>query len=280
MEDNELLQKIHQQREEDVQKIGNELGDIFDASDLLHFYANQWHSHVCQYRSIPPNLMENPFACREVVLQAMAKESIITSWELCQVIRAGVFRATQWSFRKQFETRTNALFISLDETGEAAQIYQHLQLINQANLNPEDEEFQGMRQLSVKFLCSKEIDIKNRNAWTEAANGKTYSDVVSRFRYVTKRSGDTWTDGLVHDEIELYRKSNTTVHPSLVSAANLIDYRLILASNFASLMTALNQYRQAAMWVASLATFRDAEEIWKQLSCPHDDILAAIINKL
>ena len=256
MKDSEILGQIKRRREANVQRIRSELGELLDAADLLHHYANQWHAHVYGHRPIPEDLMEDPIACRETVLQVMAKESIITSKELCRVLEVGVFRATQWLFRKQFETRTNALFISLDETGESAQIYQNLQLIDQAKLNPEDEKFQGMRQSSVQFLRSKEIDIRDwnaRNAWTKAANGKLYADLVSRFKYTAGQLKDQWTDELIRHEIELYRKSNTTVHPSLVGPANLVDYRFILASNFASLMTALNQYRQTAMWGASLA---------------------------
>lgn len=283
MKDAELLDQIQRKKAEDYQVIRSELGEILDTADLLHHHAERWYEHACQHRPIPKSLMENPFACREAVLQVMAKESMNTSWELCQVYSAGAFRSTQWLFRKQFETLTNSLFISLDETGETAQIYHHLQLINQAKLDPEDEDFHRMRQLSAEFLRSKGIDIKSRNArnaWTKAANGKTYAGLVSRFTYVMKQLGDTWTDEMNQEYIKWYSKSNTIVHPSLLGHANMIDYRFIIVSNFMSLRTVLNQYRQAAMLDMPFAAYTDAEELWKRLSDPYDRISSALIDKI
>ena len=289
MKDSESLDQIRQERGADVQRIRSELGEILDASDLLNHHAFQWYLHVSQHRPVPNNLIEDPISCREVVLKGMARETVQTSWDLCQVSRAGVIRATQWLFRKQFETRINALFISLDETGHSAQIYQYLQLINHAKLNTEDENLQEMRRLSVEVLRAKGIDISNQSAWANATNGKSYFNLVSRSDYVSKKHVQIWPDADISEkelneinqhEKEMYRKSNTVVHPSLIGAANLSDYRLILSSNLMSLMTVLNQYRQTAMWDLPLAAFKDTEEIWEQFSGPYGDISAAIGGKL
>ena len=117
MTDSELLEQIGRQREINGQKIRTEIGDILDAADLLHHYAEQWYLFILGLRPMPESMMEVPAVSREFTLQKMVQEMMETSYDLYHALRIGLSRPAQWMLRKQFEIWVNANFFKLDESG-------------------------------------------------------------------------------------------------------------------------------------------------------------------
>lgn len=288
MKDKKLLKQIKRKRERNCRSVRSELGEILDASDLLHHYAEQWYAFIRTLRPMPTNMMETPTVCKEVTLQAMAREAIHVSSEIYQSVRASLVGPFQWLWRKQFEARTNALFLSLDESGNSAFLYQHWQIAEHAKLNPENGGMQEAFQQSLKDLGDKKSD-RRQGWWAKAPNGTLYRDVISRAEYVAKEVRDIWPHSRISKRewnefnrfhIRMYKSANTVVHPSMIGSANLNDFWFILSSNNLFFVNVLRAYREAVM--SELTILAEIDELvhWDRMADAYSDLAAAIGKKL
>ena len=76
---------------------------------------------------------------------------------------------------------------------------------------------------------------RNREHWAELPDGTKYYSLGNRAEFVAKAVKNSWlfTDLSEHDldritdhDLNMYRSSNTVVHPSVIGRLNMSDLRL------------------------------------------------------
>ena len=258
---------------------------------MLHYYVDQWYRTIVQNRRIPDEVMEVPELSRETALRKMAQEALETSFDYYQCLRAGLERPMQWMLRKQFETRTNALFFSFDESGQSAFRYQHWQLADAAKQHPDDERIQGPLRASLELWGDtlKDRTGRNRGNWAKLPNGKTYPDLVKKAEYVAEVVKDIWPSAEVslHDldriaqyDLKMYRGSNAIVHPSMFGRLNIGDFRLGLMSNNLFLGNALQAYRDSILHAFNSTELVREELQWHHVADAHNELALAVTRIL
>ena len=258
MKDAELLEKFKSQRLFAAQQIETAFGDILDAADVFHYYIYQWHDDIDRNRLMPDEVLVIPLLSREAAVQKMAQEVIETSCDFYNSLRVGLERPMQWMLRKQYEARTNALFFRLDESGHAAYRYLHWQLAADAKLNPDDERTLCSLDASLNRFGDKLKDRvgQNREHWAELPDGRKYYGLGNRAEFVKKavKSIWSWADLSDHDldriadyDLNMYRSSNTIVHPSVIGRLNMSDLHFGMVSNNRLLLNTLTAYRELVL---------------------------------
>ena len=248
-----LLKEIKTGREELRREIEAELGDILDAADLLHYYACKWQESIVRNHPVSDKVMEVPSLSRETAVQVMAAQAIETSCDLYNSLRAGLERPIQWMLRKQYETRTNALFFRFDESGYSSHRYLHWQLADDARINPNSDRIPGPLKASLDLFghTLKDRIGPNREHWAELPDVGKFYGLGNRAKFVAKSVKAIWPrielsehdlDRLEQSDIHMYRSSNTVVHPSMIGHLNMTGLRFGLTTNNHHLMNTLHAY--------------------------------------
>ena len=289
MKDAELLEQLKSERLLATQQIETALGDILDASDMFNHYTLEWHNAIVRNRPISDEVMVNPSLSREVAVQKMAQEVIETSLDFYDSLRAGLERPMQWMLRKQYEARTNALFFRLDESGHAAYRYLHWQLAADAKLNPDDERTQCSLDASLKRFGDKVKDRvgSNREHWAELPDGRKYYGLGNRAEFVKKavKSIWSWADLSDHDldriadyDLNMYRSSNTIVHPSVIGRLNMSDLHFGMVSNNRLLLNTLTAYRELVLESSYPSELLKEYLQWCQVRGAYDQLSMVILE--
>ena len=288
MNELQILAAIRRNREENQRELRLALDDVLDSADLLHHYAELWQLHLLNQHPKSNDLMESPEACREMALQRMAQVAIHTFHDHYLSSMAGLIRPVQWLFRKQFENHTNALFLTIDETGEAALLYHHWGLADLAKLEPENADIQGDLQRSLKQLGDQRKD-RRSGRWALAPSGKTYISLVSRAEYVAKTIDESWlgTDisredwkSITEDFVRMYRNANAIVHSSLIGRNDMNHYWTVLAANNFLMWNVLCAYRSAMLPKLSTLAKADDEILWHPMNNAYRMLTEAIPRTL
>ena len=291
MRDTNLPKEIKTVREELRREIEAELGDILDAADLLHYYTCKWQESIARNHPVSYKVMKVPSLSREAAVQKMAAQAIETSCDLYNSLRAGLERPIQWMLRKQFETRTNALFFRFDESGYSAHRYQHWQLAAAAKLNPNDEKLQGPLEASLELFGDTLKDRTGRNAdkWAELPNGKKYYSLVHRAEFVAKSMKTIWPiielsehdlDRLEQNDLHMYRSSNTVVHPSMIGHLNMTGLRSGLTTNNHHLMNTLHAYWEVLLPALPPSELAEEGLLWGPVTEALDEFSLTIEKRL
>ena len=284
--DAKLLKEIKSQRKKEHREIEAVLGDILNAADLFHAHTGNWHKFVGKDYSKSNNVMTEISVSRRAAVQMMAAQVIEASCDLYNSLRAGLHRPVPWMLRKQYETRTNALFFSFDESGQSAYRYLHWQLADDARLNPNADRIpRPLRDSLELFGHTLEDRIgNNRERWAELPDGRKFHGIGNRAVFVAKAVKANWPraklseqdlDRLEKEDLRTYSVSNTNVHPSVIGHLNMIELRLALTTNNHHLIQTLVAFREI-LRLSSVQDLFVEDILWNKLSEASDNLSAAV----
>ena len=221
-----------------------------------------------------------PEASKAEALASLACIALHSLQTLAENCRIGIHHPLGWLQRKLYETRTNALFIAVEPTGEAGQRWLHHGWRKYAKVRPDDKVAQTVSDTCKLIL--QDADLENENGWAltvdEKQTPKKYFGLVAGADYVEKtRSTEIPAEiqamrvGIAEHETQMVRRDNMVVHPSVTGTDTGPDQLMALYS--------------AVQWtwdtVEAYSNYMSSDQrITTDLVKAHDNFVDATVEKI
>ncbi len=216
------MAKARKQRNDIAREL---MGDLLDLADVFIWHTERWLTEcVDASPSSDMEVMTVPEVAKAEALASLSCIALHSVQAVAESCRIGNHHPLGWLQRKLYETRTNALFIAVEPTEEAGQRWLHYGCRKHAKLWADQKAAQdAIRASKVIF---PDADLEKENGWAvtvdEMQAPKKCFDLVSRANYVEKTQSTEIPDeikamraGIAEYEIQMVRRDNMVVHPSV-----------------------------------------------------------------
>ena len=257
------------------------MGDLVDAADAFIWHMERWLTDcVNASSSSDRDVICIPEAAKVEALCLLACIALHSLQTLAENCRIGIHHPSGWLQRKLYETRTNALFITLEPTGKAGQRWLHYGCRQHAKVRPDDKAAQHVSEASKQIL--QDADLEKENGWAvtvdERQRPKKYFKLLARANYVEKtRSTNIPQEiqalraGIAEHATQMVRGDNMVVHLSLTGTETGPDQIMALYS--------------AVQWTWDTAeaysnSMPDAQRMTSGVAKAHDHFVEVTLKKI
>ena len=255
----ESAQSYDQKRKETAQA---NLGEGIEPLRAFTHIALVWFLKIRESLPLRDVLDSNDLNDLDVVrlnaIQNLTNTVLKTARDIPTMLAVGTNTPMVTAWRLITEAKNDAMFIQIDQTGEAAKMWCLFQATKVSIVDPENGIYQGIAQWGRKELESRGEKPRNAENWARTPDGKTYTNNVDRCDFVwrskksTKLLPEDEKKDMADREKRMLQEANAMAHANVYRGEIGINFFRYIPSILSSTMETVVAYKNAANFLMGI----------------------------